>query len=318
MANNSALHPARALVHFFESVCAKVRVARRLFKPKTARDFLVLACRGVAWNLRDLFAPSLPIPVRLNHGGFFLAYNDDMGKLVCFCRAFEDGERRFVSQFLKAGMVVLDIGANQGLYTILASERVGSKGRVFAFEPVPEASKKLRRNLRLNRCQNVVVAPVAIGADEGLAKLFVCLGGRDCYSSLRRPPNERETMAIRVPITTLENYTSSRNIDVVDFVKLDVEGAERDVLRGAKRLFKKGCRPIVMCEFSDQRTGAWGYRARELYALLVAYSYEWFSVTSVGALCPSPPRDKYDDDNLNLVGVPTEKLDLVQAQLARS
>lgn len=84
-------------------------------------------------------------------------------------RSFEENERRFVEQFLKEGMTMLDIGAHHGFYTVLASKKVGSSGRVFAFEPSPREHQKLLRHLKLNRCANVRVEPFALTRQEGMA-----------------------------------------------------------------------------------------------------------------------------------------------------
>lgn len=266
--------------------------------------------RPMLWRLRNRFAPWLPLPCRAWNGDCYLVDSDEMGEALFFHRPFEEGERRFVFGFLQPRMVVFDVGANQGLYTLLASQRVGSQGRVVAFEPVPSQLRKLRRNVWLNRRRNVVIEPQALSQHQGLVDMFVALDGKGSYSSLRPPQVDARTEVIKVAITTLDSYVLQHDIRFIDLVKIDVEGGEWDVLCGGIDLFCSSPRPVVMCEFSDRRTRPWGYPAVEVYNFLAARDYKWFSITYAGKLLPSPPKAEYDYDNL--VAVPDEKVELVQ------
>jgi FkbM family methyltransferase len=75
-----------------------------------------------------------------------------------------------------AGMTVLDVGAHNGFYTLLASKKVGPSGRVIAFEPSPRERQRLLSNLWINRCSNVIVEPVALAEEDSVATLFVVSG----------------------------------------------------------------------------------------------------------------------------------------------
>src|SRR5258705_12643705 len=76
-------------------------------------------------------------------------------------------------------------------------------------------------------------------------------------------------------------------VDVVDFIKLDVEGAELSVLEGAGRLLQGPSRPVILTEVQDIRTRAWGYRAREIVDLLLGKTYCWYSLKADGSLQPA-------------------------------
>jgi FkbM family methyltransferase len=231
-----------------------------------------------------------------------------MGRHIRFKDDFEKGEQSFLLGFLQPGMVVLDIGAHQGLYTLLASREVVPDGQVISFEPSPRELQRLRWNLLLNRCPNVRMEPLALGSDEGAADLFVCLGLETGCNSLRPPAVSEATKPIKVSITTLDNYCQKAGIDVVDFVKLDVEGAEMEVLRGARRLLSRKPRPVIMCELADVRTEPWGYRSSMIYEDLAAWGYHWFSIAPDGRLEPCHMKESFHE---NLLAVPYEKLDLV-------
>jgi FkbM family methyltransferase len=141
---------------------------------------------------------------------------DDVVSEALRLSGFEAAEQKFLQDFLQPGMTVLDIGAHYGLYTLLASKRVGNRGSVIAFEPSPRERKKLHRHIRFNRCSNVRVEPFALGSTEGIAKLFVCLDRHTAFNSLRPPAVSAPTNTIDVCIITLDNYLRFSSIVSAD------------------------------------------------------------------------------------------------------
>ena len=258
--------------------------------------------------IRMRFLPWLPLLIRLPWGGWWLVFNDVMGHHLLFRDGFEEGEQNFVLHFLQAGMVVLDVGAHHGLYTLLASKKVGPQGHVIAFEPSPRELRRLQWNLFLNRCRNVRVVPSALGSGEGTAELFVCLGRETGCNSLRPPAVSEPVRKIQVWVTTLDHYLQRTGMSKVDFMKLDVEGAELEVLKGASGLLSSS-RPLILCELADVRTEPWGYSSVEIYDFLQSHGYRWFSITLQGKLQACPRKPHYHE---NLLAVPDEKLDVVK------
>jgi FkbM family methyltransferase len=250
--------------------------------------------------------PNFPIPVRLSFGAWWLAWNDVFGKAV-LKGTFDQAECDFLSGYLQPGMSVLDIGAHHGYYTLLASLRVGSSGRVFAFEPSPRERKKLRWHLRWNHCSNVEVFDVALGANEGQSELFVAAGRETGCNSLRPPAVRGTPKKVSVSIDTLDDFLARREIDHVDFLKLDVEGAELSVLAGGKKLLSGSSRPVILVEVCDLRTAVWGYPASEILEHLSEYGYHWFEPMAGGRLCPAVlGRERYDQ---NFFAIPPERLE---------
>ena len=278
------------------------RVGRFLQKPWPEK---ILSLRYRFKRMWNRVVPLVPLPMKLPWGDWWLAWNDVCGDAV-FWGCFEGAERQFVEQFLKPGMVVLDIGAHHGFYSLLASHKVTPTGKVIAFEPSPRERRRLIWHLRLNRRRNVRVEPLALGSREGTAQLFV-VRGRDTGCNSLRPPRVAEPVyPIEVPIVRLDDYLERQGITHVDFIKMDVEGAELEVLRGASLLLSRKPRPVWMMEVQDIRTEPWGYRAAEIFDFLVARNYNWFSVDKNGTLIPCSAPDRYRWDNL--VAVPRERL----------
>lgn len=269
-----------------------LRFLRKPWKGKTASIF----SRWVR------MFPGLPLATRLPFGGWWLARNDFIGSAM-FSHGFENAERLFVERLLVPGMIVLDIGAHHGFYTLLASKKVGSHGKVLAIEPSPREMRALRLNLRINRCRNVCVDSRALGEAAGEAKLHIVIGRETGCNSLRKPGSE-PTKDIRVHVERLDRLLKDHRIERVDFVKLDVEGAELSVLKGASDLLRLFLRPVILAEVQDIRTKPWGYPAREIVRFLVDLGYDWFDILPDGRLeAMHGERELYHG---NFVAIPVE------------
>lgn len=269
--------------------------------------------------------PNFPIPVRLPFGAWWLAWNDVVGKAVLKGN-FERAECEFLMRLLQPGMVVLDVGAHHGYYTLLASRRVSGTGRVFAFEPSPRERKKLGWHLRWNRCSNVEVVSTALGSASGHAELFLAAGRETGCNSLRPPATSVERGTVSVPVETLDSFLSSRGVTRIDFVKLDVEGAELSVIEGAENLLSRAPRPVILVEVSDLRTAAWGYPASKVLERLTGRGYQLFEPRfepgfernesgneprseARGAAWLAPARLTAGPYDANFVALPSERLD---------
>jgi FkbM family methyltransferase len=249
--------------------------------------------------------PSIPLPVKLPFGAWWLAENELCGVGIVL-GGFENAERAFVEGFLRPHMIVLDVGAHHGFYTLLASKKVGPAGRVLAFEPSPRERKKLLRHLRLNHCTNVKIWDCALGRREGTADLFVVDGAETGCNSLRPPNALQPTTTLPIRVLSLDECLKQDGIEHVDFVKLDVEGAEIEVLNGATRLLDRQPRPVLLCEVQEIRTAPWGYPAKAIIDFLRQRGFQWFSASDVQSLKPIP-SDQTEFDG-NYVAIPEEQI----------
>jgi len=257
---------------------------------------------------------AIPIPVRLPFGAWWLLRNDNLAEPLR-TGTFEKDELTFVGRFLRPGMTVLDIGAHHGLYTLLASKRVASSGRVFSFEPSPRERRKLRIHLALNLCLNVEVQSLALGAQDATADLFVVQGSETGCNSLRPPIAAGGTSPVSVHVTTLDHWLQTAKLSLVDFIKLDVEGAELDVLKGAADLLNRRPRPVILAEVQDVRTAPWGYHAKEILAHLTRAGYLWFHLLPGGSLETLDLTPATFDGNF--VACPPESLHALQPLVTR-
>jgi len=247
--------------------------------------------------------PKIPLPIRVPFGAWWLVRDDHTGRPLSE-GYFETAELAFAERFIQPGMTVLDLGAHHGLYTLLASKRVGNTGNVVAFEPSPRERKALRLHLRLNRCKNVDLQELALGDQNADSDLYVVEDWAAGCNSLRPPDVIARTSPVSVHVVRLDDWLAEHKIDRVDFIKLDVEGAELSILRGALRLLKGLPRPVILAEVQDVRTLPWGYRSRDIVTTLEGLGYQWFQLSARGSLLEiGPDRDAFD---ANLVAVPSE------------
>jgi FkbM family methyltransferase len=140
--------------------------------------------------------------------------------------------------------------------------------------------------------------------EETERDLFVVNGSQTGCNSLRPPDVMSGTSPIRVHVIRLDDWLDRQKIDRVHFIKLDVEGGELDVLKGAKRLLERRPRPVILAEVQDVRTRPWGYRANEIIKHLSEKGFRWFSLSENGAL--QDMDENLDELEGNFVAWPEE------------
>jgi FkbM family methyltransferase len=168
----------------------------------------------------------------------------------------EDAVQIAVSKSLSPGMIVYDIGANIGLFSMLAARLVGASGKVFSFEPDPENAARLRRNIEKNRFDNVSVRNVGVWSSSGSFNFIPADSGSPDHGTGRFNPISQS--GVLTSCTSLDDF--AKVAPPPDLIKCDVEGAEVEVLRGATGVFQSG-RPILICEIHSPEND---HAAREL------------------------------------------------------
>jgi len=156
----------------------------------------------------------------------------------CWLGTYERHVQRLFRERLRVGAVAFDVGANAGFFTLLASKLAGSAGHVYAFEPLPRNLYYLERHVRLNGRTNITVEALAITATSGDAQFRTAhhpsMGGL------------RDDGDLQVVTASLDDLLAAGRIPRPDFIKMDIEGAEGDALRGAAGLLSRGPLTIVL------------------------------------------------------------------------
>lgn len=176
-------------------------------------------------------------------------------------------------RLLKPGMTFIDAGANEGLYSVVAAHCVGPGGRVFAFEPQQSLAERFWENVRMNGLSNVVLEPVALGRDPGIAKIFQ-VSRRNIHATLRLRPDERSVGPdVEVTVRTLSDVLREHGVATVDGMKLDVEGAEIDVLEGFEESMRAAPPRFIIAECIDVNLARFRHRSHDLVAFLQEHGY---------------------------------------------
>lgn len=148
--------------------------------------------------------------------------------------------------------VVLDIGANFGIMTVLLAQKA-SKGQVYSFEPINENAKALKRLVRHYKLKNVSVVECAVGNDSGRSKMVLPLINNvkiHGLSHMVEGYDEHEGEVHTVPVIRLDDMSELKSFKPIAAIKIDVENHEYEVLTGARDLLLKH-RPIILCEIWD-------------------------------------------------------------------
>lgn len=151
----------------------------------------------------------------------------------------------FVIDFLRPDGVFVDVGANCGYYSLLASKLVGPEGKVYSFEPSSYAMERLRANLEANHVRNIVLSTMALGKVTTRRRFYTSTDNDGTNSFIAVDRRRVET----VEVSTLDSIIDEPHVDLV---KIDVEGAECDVLRGMTRLLKQGRISMLIVEWNKR------------------------------------------------------------------
>ena len=220
----------------------------------------------------------------------------------------DPNEFYFLDAFLKTEMTVVDIGANEGFYTVFAADRVGAQGRVIAFEPSQREIKRLNRNLALNAVANTTVETLGVADGDGQAELKVCEYGHEGQNTLGDFAHRVKQEGTQgVSLVKLDSYFAAHPVTRIDLIKIDVEGAEERVLRGTLETLKR-FRPVLLMEMNDASLRLQGSSCSDVAELIESGEYCIYSFDSATGKLVVAQEGNYSD---NVVAVPREKICLI-------
>lgn len=195
---------------------------------------------------KKIFIPNKPNHVIVSGFKLYIHSGGDiLSDSILISREYEPLETNKIRSLVKEGDTVIDAGANIGYYTILLSKAVGSSGKVYAFEPEAACFKLLKRNIEENSCKNVVLINKALSNKEGKIKFYIDEKDKGLSSMFEN--KKRASTEVNTEATLLDKEVT----EVVDFMKMDIEGAELNGLKGATTLLKT-CKKIII-EVPEER-----------------------------------------------------------------
>lgn len=214
-----------------------------------------------------------------------------------YCTLLEYDEMGFLLKSLRAEDTFVDVGANGGIYTILAAGCIGSS--VLAFEPVPENVQSLELNVGTNQLSDrVTIFPVALADYQGLGTIVI----PDSPTAYLEQGHEGQSKGSSIPVETLDSLL---NITAPTFIKIDVEGGEASVLRGAQQALRN---PLLVAAVIEMtwRDGRLTPRSQEVLSLMkdlgyAAYSYDFNTNRLERGLTQGQPNAFLTRDNTSLL-----------------
>lgn len=198
---------------------------------------------------------------------------------VFFWGAYEPHNLRLLKSVVQPGMVVADVGANIGLFTLPLARQCGPAGEIHSFEPNSRVFERLRQNVALNRLGQVRLIAQACGAQVGEVDLFVPRAGEANQGVASLQPGALTTERITCAVTTLDAYFAQASR--LDLIKLDIEGAELLALQGATACLRR-FRPLLLIEAEPRNAQRFGTKLAAMHALLREHGYTLWSVQPSG------------------------------------
>lgn len=204
-------------------------------------------------------------------------------------REWVNWDKRVYLSFVRRGDVVIDVGANVGAHAVFFSHLTGPHGKVIAFEPLPRNLEAMRSLFeRRQRYANVTVIEAAVGNPaDGLERTELLIPGSDAtQASLKSQSAGSWSASVDVEkavcaFTSLDRDVVVNTLDRLDFIKIDVEGGELDVLRGAARTISLH-RPVIYCEAYENWTRSFGYGPADLISFVRSMGYQTARVIAGG------------------------------------
>ena len=193
--------------------------------------------------------------------------------------------RNYVSEFeamkilIKSGNTVFDVGANIGLHSVLFRRWIGTTGKLFSFEPVPDTCDLLNETLALNKSLDVTVVHEALSDKVGSMPIQIFPKEHSVWNSLGHPVfgDIKPQKSISIKTNTLDNFCKSNGITKIDFLKIDVEGFEKFVFLGGKDTLKNNVAKVLSFEISQIPLAGSNTGTKEVFDTIQSFGYSVFS-----------------------------------------
>jgi len=233
--------------------------------------------------------------------------HDDLSRALYISGLYEPSTMIVLQRVLKPGATFIDIGANAGLFSMLASRWVGAEGRVYAFEPSEREYRRLLDHLALNRLTNVTAVRQAVADHQGPVQLRVATfpnAGHNTLGESFAYPTVQVERIEPVEAITLDRFAQIHSLPRVDAIKMDIEGGERAALAGSRAILDR-FRPVLLVEASKEAQAGFGAGATGVIELLQSAGYASYRIGHGAELRLIGPGEDVPD--ANVVALPLER-----------
>ena len=214
-----------------------------------------------------------------------------------FFGGYEEENCAYWIERAREAQVIFDVGANVGLYSLLAAS-ANPAAEVHAFEPTPEIFSGFTNNIRLNNLTRITANHAAVGRENGSVFLQLCTGadganeGMNYVDQQRHSSNDYEVRSV-----TLDQYCLDHGIERIDLLKMDIEGGEYNALMGSERLLRTKAIRCIFLELIEWAANRSGSSTVDIKRHLAEMGYKMFLKSSSG-LQPVGPEGTHNGDNI--------------------
>lgn len=245
-----------------------------LASPLNKDNSLKVIFRIFWWRINQIFF-KFPCIVELVPGTKCICYPSGSlySTLVMYLKFPEYGEMQLLLSILNDKDIFIDVGANIGVYSLLASSKI-NKGKIFAFEPSPKILPQLEENISLNnKDDRIVVIKKAVSQKNGFINFDI--NSSPDYNHISYSSNKTEVL--RVQSITLDKFISKNNLKRVKLIKIDVEGAELLVLKGLQKSLKAKLVDVLIVEVNqDEEAKKFGFSIEQLFQYLIENGFSLY------------------------------------------
>lgn len=214
-----------------------------------------------------------------NLGRYEVAFDfSDQLQRAMYFELYDQPEINLLKKLLKKGDIFFDVGAYLGYYSLVASQLVGDSGQVHAFEPVPRLADNLKAIVKESGAPNITVNQVAVGEKDGRISIHVADQSSKNLATSSIFENGNQGATIVVDRISLDSYCEINSIHRADFMKIDIEGSERECLLGMKSLLALTPPPDLLIEINPTVLRSRGLSSVSLTDLLFQVNYRLFKI----------------------------------------
>jgi FkbM family methyltransferase len=214
-----------------------------------------------------------------------LRFPNDLTKQLFITGCYEPNEFYLLSNWLKPGMTVLDVGANDGVYALFAARFVGEQGCVIAFEPSDREFDRLNANIELNQLKSIQPFKIGLADSPGERILKLAIDAHAGQNTLGTfvYPGVREERLQPITMQTLDTFIQEQAIQQIDVIKVDIEGTEFAFLQGAKQTLETH-HPLILIELLEDALAAQNTSSLEVVTFLKSLGYQIFIISQFTGL----------------------------------
>jgi len=206
-----------------------------------------------------------------------IMYLDEKDSLqLNFNGNFEPVETEIVKKEIKENDIILDVGANIGYYSLIFAQLIGKSGKVYSFEPDPTNFEILKKNILVNKHENVILENKAVSNKEGNLKLYLSTENNGMH---RIYPSKWCKESIDINSIKIDNYFNKNQ--KIDFIKLDIEGAEYDALLGMESIIQNNENIVIFIEFVPTSLEEHGTNPEKVIDFFINHKFKIFKINNI-------------------------------------